>query len=127
MTTLTNLETKVLAAFNVNYDTAEMEKSDNASYATVAGIAKDAGMEVSSVRGVIGSLTVKGLIWQPEADQVSTLTNAGVDAFFSITKAEENTNDSDDWEPMSEEDSEQAIQEELKALRNKQSRPVWNV
>ena len=129
MTTLTSLETTVLLAFNVNYDDAETEKSDSATYATVQGIVKSTGLEMATVRGVIGSLTVKGLIWQPEQDAVSSLTSKGVDMFYNIktTSEEVTTDNSDEWEALSDEESEKQIQAELALIRNKQARPVWKV
>lgn len=127
MTTLTELETKVLLAFNVNYDDAETEKSDNATYATVNGIVKTTGLEMATVRGVIGSLTVKGLVWQPEQDTVSCLTTKGVDVFYSVKAPAVNTDSSDDWEALSEEESEQQLQAELALIRSKQARPVWKL
>lgn len=127
MTTLTELETKVLLAFTVNYDDAETEKSDNATYATVNGIVKTTGLEMATVRGVIGSLTVKGLIWQPEQDNVSSLTSKGVDMFYSVKTPAVDVSSSDDWEALSEEESEKVLQTELALIRSKQARPVWKV
>lgn len=125
MIILTILETQVLLAFNVNYDDAETEKSDNATWAKVQGIARSTGLEMATVRGVIGSLTVKGLVWQPEDDKISCLTSKGIDMFYA-SKATK-SDPLDDWEALSEEESEQVLQNELAMIRSKQARPVWKL
>jgi len=83
MTTLTELETIVIKAFDTNYADAEAEKDDNATTGKVVSIAKKTGLEVATVKGVFGSLTKKGLIVDAQEDSNFYLTDEGIDAFYA--------------------------------------------
>jgi DNA-binding MarR family transcriptional regulator len=87
MSKLTDLETKVLKSFNTNYDCAENEKGDNATYTGVSEIAKLTGLSLAQVKGVVGSLVKKSLAdvdtHKAGAPDCLVLTDAGIDAFYA--------------------------------------------
>jgi predicted transcriptional regulator len=125
MTTLTTLETLVIAAFNTNYNTAQDEKDDNASWGNVKGIAKATVMELNTVKGVLGSLVKKGLVFDYNEDGMFSLTDSGIDAHFEAiaevkaeqVEDEEITDDYDQWSPLSDEEQEIKLADEVRAIQ----------
>lgn len=83
MAKLTELEIKVIKAFDTNYSDAESEKADNATSGHVKGIAKATGLDAATVKGVFGSLTKKGMIVDSQDDSIFYLTDDGIDAHYA--------------------------------------------
>lgn len=84
---LTSKELQVLSAFNT-YEDAEGTKSDlGVSWTDVQMLATDTGLSVKSVKGVVGSLVKKDLVFADNEDDAKNpalcLTEDGVDAFFA--------------------------------------------
>lgn len=91
MNKMTELEAKVLAAFNT-YDDAVATKSDlGVSWTGVKELAAEVGVAMATVKGALGSLVKKGLVYADQEKgkpQAVCLTEAGVDAFFELAVAE---------------------------------------
>ena len=122
MTTLTTLETLVVAAFNTNYSCAEDEKADNASWGKVKQLSNKTGLAIESVKGVLGSLVKKGLVFDYNEDHTFSLTNNGIDCHFKAIaeiQAEIDEDGLDQWEALSAEESEAIIQAEIQMIRNR--------
>jgi DNA-binding MarR family transcriptional regulator len=120
--TLTTLETLVIAAFNTNYACAEDEKADNASWGKVSQLSAKTGLTVESVKGVLGSLVKKGLAFDYNEDHTFSLSDVGIDYHFEAIaerQAEIEEDALDQWEPLSEEESEAIIQAEIQMIRNR--------
>lgn len=87
MTNLTSLEKIVLLAFST-YATAEGTKSDlGVSWTDAAMLATATSLKLNTVKGVLGSLVKKGLVYsdhEPGKPDALCLTEAGVDAHFQI-------------------------------------------
>lgn len=87
MTNLTSLEKIVLLAFNT-YATAEGTKSDlGVSWTGVQELATATELKINTVKGAIGSLVKKGLVYsdhEPGKPDALCLTEEGVDAHFQI-------------------------------------------
>lgn len=87
MTNLTSLEAIVLNAFDA-YKTAEDTKSDlGVSWCDCLMLSTDTGLNIHTVKGVIGSLAKKGLVHvddEPGKPHAVCLTEAGVDAKFAL-------------------------------------------
>jgi hypothetical protein len=87
MTNLTSLEAIVLNAFGA-YKTAEDTKSDlGVSWTDATDLAADTGLQVNTVKGVLGSLVKKGLVYaddEPGKPAAVCLTEDGVDAKFAL-------------------------------------------
>lgn len=80
---LTSQEIAVLKSFETNYDCAEDEKSDNATYTMIGEICDIVDdLSLNQIKGVIGSLTKKGLVGTE--DNMLHLTDLGIDVFYSL-------------------------------------------
>lgn len=92
---LTSKEIAVLVGWPTNYDSAESEKGDNATWNEVADVAKYTGLSVASSRSVVASLVKKGLVEGGHekangvAGELQVLTEAGIDVVFSLRTKEE--------------------------------------
>lgn len=86
MTNLTNKETIVLLAFKT-YTGAESTKSDlGISWTDARDLSLETGLDIKTVKGVLGSLVNKGLVLTDEGMggvMIQCLTEAGVDALFA--------------------------------------------
>lgn len=86
MTNLTTLEIQVLKAFPTNYTCAEDEISDNCTSTDVKELSKITGLEVDSVKGVIGSLVKKGLVDTYTIHKVNdsvVLSDLGIEYYYN--------------------------------------------
>jgi hypothetical protein len=87
MTNLTSLEAIVLNAFEA-YSTAEETKCDlGVSWSDATMLAADTGLQVNTVKGVLGSLVKKGLVYaddEPGKPAAVCLTEEGADAKFAL-------------------------------------------
>ena len=76
----------VIKSFNTNYSCAKDEKEDNATYTTVKEISKAAGLDLNTVKGVVGSLVKKGLAdvdtHKHGAPDVLVLLDDGIDILY---------------------------------------------
>ncbi|ALY07024.1 hypothetical protein VmeM32_00030 [Vibrio phage vB_VmeM-32] len=80
---LTVQEITVLRSFETNYDCAEDEKYDNATYTLIGEICDVVDdLSLNQIKGVLGSLTKKGLVGTE--DNTFHLTNLGIDVFYSL-------------------------------------------
>lgn len=84
---MTELESKILQAFNTEYEFAEDEKSDNVTYTMVDEIVERTGIETNIVKGVLGSLVKKGLVCtdgeRNDIPKCVLLSDTGIDAYYS--------------------------------------------
>lgn len=86
--TYTDLEMQVIKSFSVafNYSNAEDEISDNATAISAIDIAAATGLNVRTVKGVMGSLHKKGLLidWGGDLNGNSAITEEGIEAHYSL-------------------------------------------
>lgn len=89
----TELETKAIAAFSkgFNYDNAASEIADNATALSVEEIAEAVGVTVPQAKGVVGSLTKKGLLdpWdEPDMTEFTLwITEKGINTHYDLKAA----------------------------------------
>lgn len=87
--TLTPREAQILVNWRTNYDNAEAEKADNASWAEAADMVGN-GLSLKTVKGLLGSLAKKGLVEgghdkaNGEPGDLQILTDAGIDEVFRL-------------------------------------------
>jgi hypothetical protein len=88
MTKLTEMETRVLKAWPSGYDCAEYLKDDlGASWTNAEYLSEKTGLDIKSVKGVLGSLSSKGLIYVDEGgmgNPIQCLSEDGADAHFQV-------------------------------------------
>ena len=90
MKNLTSLEVKVLTAYKeagteaTGAEDAEWMKADNFTFQTADEIADRTGLDLKTVKGVIGSLVKKGLLATEKIgkEENQALTDDGIDAAF---------------------------------------------
>lgn len=91
----TELELQVIKAFrnSMNYDTLEANLNDNCTCLDVKALAQITGQTVKTIKGVVGSLTKKNLVFVDEFNFGETclmVTDEGIKAYFELF---ENNND----------------------------------
>ncbi len=91
MTNLTQKEIAVLTAFSgvFDYETAEQQKADNAALSDVKELALIAEMTEKSVKGVVGSLTKKGIFCETMGGEKGDvphigITDEGIDLAYAL-------------------------------------------
>lgn len=85
----TELETRVIKAMMVafNYRNPENEKDDNATATNAKELAVATRLPVDTVKGIMGSLTKKGLMenWmEPGMEYDTHITAFGIDEFYRL-------------------------------------------
>lgn len=86
---LTSREAQILINWRTNYDNAEAEKADNASWTEAADMVGN-GISIKTVKGLLGSLAKKGLVEgghekaNGEPGDLQILTDAGIDEVFRL-------------------------------------------
>ena len=103
--TTTALEAVVLKAFNVYADDPEGTKGDlGCSWTGATELAEATGLAIDSVKGVLGSLVKKNLVYADPATKFAPaavcLTEDGVDVIFSFPVGFDPANpvDAENWE-----------------------------
>lgn len=87
--TLTSREAQLLINWSTNYDNAEAEKADNASWTEAADMVGN-GLSLKTVKGLLGSLAKKGLVEgghekaNGEPGDLQILTDASIDEVFRL-------------------------------------------
>ena len=93
----TDMELKAIGAFKVafNYSDAKSEKDDNATALKAADIAKHSGLSLNQSKGLIGSLTKKGLLqdWGDDLPDCSFITEFGIDEHYANFEREPSESD----------------------------------
>lgn len=89
MTTFTSLERIVITSFATafNYSYPEAEKEDNATAINASDIVAQTQLDINTVKGVMGSLTKKGLLEEWGDDHMlgeSNITDEGIDAYYRM-------------------------------------------
>lgn len=96
----TELELQVIKAFrnSMNYDTLEANLSDNCTCLDVKELAQITGQTVKTIKGVVGSLTKKNLIFV-DADGFGQtwlmVTDEGIKAYFELFENNNEANKED--------------------------------
>ena len=85
----TELELKVIKAFGkfMNYDTLEDNLADNATCVTAGDIAEITGLDIKTVKGVLGSLEKKDLVFVDIINfnhKVLMVSDEGVTAYYEL-------------------------------------------
>lgn len=86
---LTSREAQILVNWPTNYNTAEDNKDDNATWAEASDFVGN-GMSIKTVKGILGSLAKKGLVEGGHekangvAGDLQVLTDAGIDEVFRL-------------------------------------------
>lgn len=96
----TELELQVIKAFrnSMNYDTLEANLNDNCTCLDVKELAQITGQTVKTIKGVVGSLTKKNLVYVEEYNFGETclmVTNEGIEAYFELFKNNNEANKED--------------------------------
>lgn len=91
----TDNELKIIGLFNrfMNYDTLEANLEDNCTCLDVKVLAELSGLTVKSVKGVVGSLTKKNLVFVDEFNMGQTVlmvTDKGIREYFRLNEEKEN-------------------------------------
>jgi DNA-binding MarR family transcriptional regulator len=89
MELFTEKEKKVIECFGkaMNYPTLEENLDDNCTWIDVKELSEDTGFTVETVKGIIGSLTKKDLVYVEIVnfnEKVLMVTDEGVKAYFNL-------------------------------------------
>lgn len=131
----TELEIKVISKFNcfMNYETLEDNLNDNCTCLDVKDLSRLTGLDVKTVKGVIGSLTKKNLVFVDEFNMGETalmVTDEGIREYFRLAEEAKPEEKKDEFREYLEkqftEAQEQFEQYKAEAIRDIQGMTTWN-